>query len=128
MQRRLFGSLALLACILLSPYKASAELTRLPSSKGLPPARGVNGTWLVAVVNTLDSRVRFVIREPGMNWVPQVHEAGEKAVYRCTRCNGEFELGISTKGREVRKAIRAGGLYGINFNPRSRRYDVSEIE
>jgi len=127
-KNRLVCAAVVVCCVAVTAQGAAAAIVRLPSSKGLPPSRGPNGTWLVAIVNTMDVKVRFVIREPGSPWQPQAQEAGEKAVYQCTQCRGRFDIGISTGGVPVVQSVRSGALYGIRFDSRRRAYGIIEIE
>jgi hypothetical protein len=98
----------------------------------LIPDTGASGTgeekFNVSVVNQTQQAINFVLRPKEGTWTEYVLQTGEKSVYSCIGCGGDFEIKLRTGEIIVSYSIRTGNLYGIRLNDEKNIFDVYVLQ
>jgi len=82
----------------------------------------------VPIVNQSGQTVRFLLRPESGAWTEYALSAGEKSIYSCRGCGGNFEIQIRTGDVTVSYVIRTGTLYAIRPNPDKGIYDLYALQ
>jgi hypothetical protein len=111
-----------LVLTVLTASVAAAKLSTLVPESGVP-AQG-NPKFNITVRNEADQAIQFLLRPKGAIWSTYTLSPGEKGVYSCSGCGGDFEISLSTAGTVVTYDIATGKLYAIRVNDARHIYDI----
>jgi hypothetical protein len=81
------------------------------------PETGAGGAKInIAIINDTEATIRFSLRPRAATWTNYELSAGEKGVYSCVGCGGDFEISVSTAGNIISYNLSASNLYAIRIN------------
>jgi len=82
----------------------------------------------VLIFNTAQQNISFALRLEGYDWqIYEIAAAGDQ-LFGCRYCpKGDFEVKISTDGREAHYRLSPGERYRIRWDPQERMWTLRTV-